>query len=225
MFYEKPSGDQSTIEWFDGSLGEETEDKNEVVALTNVSIIVSTPFYSGLLAQGSGLASMINHAVQGLWGTSLPDEPFQYFSAQANSLIESSTANFDYELHLNDENGITTSSSHGVNNYYAYQGDQLVLTISTNTSNELIGICFESLNIRIHQENETKDFEASMLKGGFESNSATPLSFFSDLTSTNIFNIIKNKSQYNRALTPFELTDLEIILFLIFGSELTKKSR
>lgn len=230
LIYEDFSDDHSLTEWFDSSVADESEEGNEVSTLANISITTSSLSSSttDLLAQGSGLASMINHAMQGLWGTSLPDEPFQFFSTQSNSVIEASTANFDYMVHLNEESGILTSSSHGINIFHANQGNQQVITIKTNSLGELVEISFENLHIIISQTTKTKELSTPGFKGRFKDDAATPLLFVSNILKNEIFDpqVIKNKDKYIDMVTElFELSYIEIILFLILATELTKKSR
>lgn len=230
MAYEQFSDDHSSTEWSDDSSTEESEDGNQSTPLSNVSITTSTVFSSSsvLLAQGVGLASMINHATQGLWGTPLPSDSFEYFSSEANSIIQSSTGNFDYQVHLHEENGILSSTSDGITSYHAFLGKQLAIIISINNLLELVGISFENLHIVIDQTTEAKEFTKPISKDSFKGDAATPLMLASNLieNETLNFEIIKKQGKYRKEVSErFDLISMEIILFLMWEAELTRKSR
>ena len=236
LSYASSSNDGALTGWSDGFEGDEEDEddkgENGVSTLDNILITTSSPssFNIDLLAQGFGLASMINHAKQGLWGTLLPDQDFEYFSNHYGRVVKVSTKILDCTGDLDVEDGIVVSYFHGVTSYKAYHGSKLVITIKINTLGELVGISFEDLHIIINQTVKTKELASSGFKGDFKVDAATPLLFINNIIRDKIFDptVIKyrHKHKYTDTVNKlFELSYLEIILFLILGSEHTKKIR
>ena len=119
LYYDESPDEGFPTEWLvepsviesEEESGEESEEESETRTIRDLTNIVITSISStgtgipngSILAQGFGLASILNYAIQGFWGTGMATASFEYFSLESESNIEASTGHFVYDSPLAQE--------------------------------------------------------------------------------------------------------------------------